>query len=198
MRDLMMMPLNDVGDIDEGQVPRIDWSALRDNMAERKVGWSFLDDIRNSFSVDGPWWLFKRMFKEPGLKQRFVRGEEPVQWRQAAMEQFEQHLVHVQEGILVCCHMSGGPPSRGPEILSIRHRNTFNGGLRNIGIENGMMFFAPRTHKNYMQRGKEKVVHHFLPREIGELLMYWLWIVLPFWDKVQISIDADVRSSAFL
>ena len=28
MRDLMMMPLNDVGDIDEGQVPRIDWSAL--------------------------------------------------------------------------------------------------------------------------------------------------------------------------
>ena len=94
--------------------------------------------------------------------------------------------------------MSGGPPSRGPEILSIRHRNTFNGGLRNIGIENGMMFFAPRTHKNYMQRGKEKVVHHFLPREIGELLMYWLWIVLPFWDKVQISIDADVRSSAFL
>ena len=54
IRDLIMMLLNDVGDIDEGQVPRIDWSALRDNMAERKVGWSFLDDIRNSFSVDRP------------------------------------------------------------------------------------------------------------------------------------------------
>ena len=90
------------------------------------------------------------------------------------MEQFEQYLVYIQEGILVCCYISSGLPSRGPEILSIRHRNTFNSRLRNISIENGIMFFAPRTYKNYIQRGKEKVVYYFLPREIGELLMYWL------------------------
>lgn len=33
MRDLMMIPLNDIGDINEGQVPSINWPALRDNMA---------------------------------------------------------------------------------------------------------------------------------------------------------------------
>jgi superfamily II DNA or RNA helicase len=198
MRDLMMIPLDEVGDIDEGQVPHINWPALRDNMAESAMGWSFLDDTRNPFPVEGAWWLFKRIFQEPGLKRRFVQSEDPVRWRQQAIEQFEHHLVHVQELLLFCCHFTGGPPSRGPEILSVRHRNTRNGGLRNIGVENGLMFFAPRTHKNYMQRGKEKVVHHYLPREVGELLMYYLWLVLPFWEKVQISVDKEVQFSPFL
>ena len=53
IRDLMMIPLNDIGDVNEGHVPSINWPALRDNMAERRVGWSFLDDVRNPFSVDG-------------------------------------------------------------------------------------------------------------------------------------------------
>ena len=145
LRDLIMILLDDVGDIDEGQVPRIDWSALRDNMAETAVGWSFLDDIRNRFSVDGRWWLFNRMFTEPRLKRRFIRREDPIQWRSDAMTEFEQHLVSVQEGLFFCGHLTGGPPGRGPEVLSIRHRNTANGGLRNIGIEDGLMFFVPRT-----------------------------------------------------
>jgi superfamily II DNA helicase RecQ len=198
MRDLMMIPLDDVGDINEGQVPSIDWPALRDNMAENKVGWSFLDDIRNPFSVDDQWWLFKRIFQDPQLKRRFVQSEEPIRWRRTAMEEFEQHLVNVQELLLFICHFTGGPPSRGPEILSVRHRNTANGGLRNIGIENGLMFFTPRTHKNFMQRGTEKIVHHFLSQEGGEILMYYLWLVLPFWEKVQISVDENAQFSPFL
>jgi superfamily II DNA helicase RecQ len=198
MQHLMMIPLNEVGDINEGQVPPIDWTALQDNMAEGKVGWSFLDDVRNKFSVDGNWWLFNRIFEDRGLRREFVQREEPVQWRRDAMERFEQHLVNVQEGLLFVSHFTGGPPSRFPEISSIRYRNTSNGGLRNIGIENGLMFFAPRTSKNYLQRGKEKVVHHYLPREAGELLMYYLWLVLPFWDRVRISVDEDVMPSPFV
>ena len=198
MRDLMMIPLNDIGDVNEGHVPSINWPALRDNMAERRVGWSFLDDVRNPFSVDGSWWLFKRIFQDRRLKKQFVQCEEPIQWRQEAMEKFEQHLVNVQEGLLFVCHFTGGPPSRAPEILSVRHRNTANGGLRNIGVENGLMFFAPRTHKNWMQRGKEKIVHHYLPQEVGELLIYYLWLVLPFWERIQISVDEDTKFSPFM
>ncbi|KFZ23682.1 hypothetical protein V502_01840 [Pseudogymnoascus sp. VKM F-4520 (FW-2644)] len=54
MRDLMMILLDAFGDINEGQVPQIEWANLRDNMAESKVGWSFLDDVRNQSNIDGP------------------------------------------------------------------------------------------------------------------------------------------------
>ncbi len=161
MRDLMMIPLNDVGDINEGQVPSINQLALRDNIAKRRVGWSFLDDVRNPFSVDGLQWLFKRIFQDRRLKKLFVQSEEPIQWRREAIEKFEQHLVNAQERLLFICHFTGGSPSQALEILSVRYRNTANRGLRNIGVENGLMFFALRTHKNWMQRGKEKVVHHY-------------------------------------
>jgi hypothetical protein len=114
------------------------------------------------------------------------------------MEQYEQHLVRFQEQLLFCCHFSGGQPSRAPEILSIRHRNTANGGIRNVGVENGLMFYVPKTHKNYMQTGSMKIVHHWLPREVGELMLYYLWLVLPFWERVQISVDEDVRLSPFV
>lgn len=198
LQHLMMIPLDGIGDINEGQVPTINWSALRDDMAERKVGWSFLDDVRNPFCVDGQWWLFNRIFQDRRLQRKFVRNDEPIQWRQDAMEEFEQHLVNVQEGLLFICHFAGGPPSRSPEILSVRHRNTANGGLRNIGVENGLMFFAPKTSKNYLQRLKLKVVHHYLPQEVSEILMYYLWLVLPYWEKVQISVDTDATLSPFV
>jgi len=84
----LMIPLDDIGEINKGQVPYIDW-------AESKVGWSFLDDIQNRFSVDGTWWLFQRILREPTLKRRFVQSMEPLQWRQWAMKQYKQHLVHL-------------------------------------------------------------------------------------------------------
>lgn len=114
------------------------------------------------------------------------------------MDQFERDLIKVQAGLLFCMHITSRPPSRGPEILSIRHRNTWSSGLRNIGVEDGLMFFALRTHKNIKQFGKEKVVHHFLSREVGELLMYWLWIVLLCWEQMRISIDLSNCPSPFL
>lgn len=198
MRDLMMIPLDAFGDINEGQVPHIEWASLRDNMAESKVGWSFLDDIRNQSKIDGPWWLWRRIMQKPDFKRQFVQSMEPIRWRQRKVADFERNLVRFQELLLFCCHFGGGQPSRAPEILSVRHRNTSNGGIRNIGVEHGLIFYAPRTHKNYMQTNNMKVVHHWLPREVGELMLYYLWLVLPFWEKVQISVDPDFRGSPFV
>jgi len=50
-----------VDDIDK---PAIDWESMVDNPSESRVGWSFLDDERTKFAVDGQWWLYERIFKE--------------------------------------------------------------------------------------------------------------------------------------
>lgn len=72
IQDLMMIPLDDISDVNKGQVSLINWPVLQDNIAETAIGWLFLDDIQNQFSVNGSWWLFNWMFTDPRLKRRFI------------------------------------------------------------------------------------------------------------------------------
>ena len=41
-------------------------------------------------------------------------------------------------------------------------------------------------------------MHRFLPREVGELLVWYLWLVLPFWQQIQGVIKGGDASSVFL
>jgi hypothetical protein len=82
-------------------------------------------------------------------------------------------------------HMTGGLPGRAPELLGIRYRNTAYGGVRNIFIHDGMICFVTLYHKNYRNSDQIKVIYRYLPREVGELLVWYLWLVLPFWQQVQ-------------
>jgi hypothetical protein len=76
-------------------------------------------------------------------RRQFVQSMDPIQWRQQRVKEFERKLVQFQELLLFCCHTARGQPSRAPKILSVRHHNSGNGGIRNIGVENGLMFYAP-------------------------------------------------------
>ncbi|KAI8416192.1 hypothetical protein FOFC_02501, partial [Fusarium oxysporum] len=96
---------------------------------------------------------------------------------------------------LLLMHMVSGQPARATEILSIRHKNTMNGGVRNIFAHNGLMCFVTSYHKSFRATGQAKVIHRYLPREVSELLVWYLWLVLPFWQQVQgIVKDAGIRS----
>jgi superfamily II DNA/RNA helicase len=48
-----------------------------------------------------------------------------------------------------------------------------------------MVAYMTTYHKNIGSTGKSKVVYRYLPREVGELLVYYLWFVLPFWKKIE-------------
>jgi hypothetical protein len=43
--------------VDDDTVPTVDISSLADNLAETSEGWSFLNDTRNVFLVDGRRWI---------------------------------------------------------------------------------------------------------------------------------------------
>jgi hypothetical protein len=104
-----------------------------DNPTEERVGWSFLDDIRNQFhaGTHGRHWLAWRVVEEPRLRGQFIRGEGAagtradaqlaIQWRSDAVEQYERKREQFQEKILVLMHMCSGQAARAPEIMSIRH-----------------------------------------------------------------------------
>jgi hypothetical protein len=71
-------------------------------------------------------------------------------------------------------HITGGQLARGLEIISVRHSNTVKGGHRNIFIEDRMVVFATRYYKGYNVSGDVKIIHWYLLREVGELLVYYM------------------------
>ena len=79
-----------------------------------------------------------------------------------------------------------GQLARAMELLGIRYANTKQGGLCNIFIDCGMMAFVTTYYKNYQQTGKIKIIYWYLPREVEELLFKYLWLVLPFWQAIEL------------
>ncbi|KAJ5205115.1 hypothetical protein N7472_001563 [Penicillium cf. griseofulvum] len=76
-------------------------------------------------------------------------------------------------------------PSRAPELLSVRHRNTETA-HRNIFIEDRLVVIATSYHKGFYTRNDTKLIYRYLPREVGELLVRYLWLVLPFLKRLQV------------
>jgi hypothetical protein len=89
------------------------------------------------------------------------------------------------ERLLLLIHLTVGQLARGSEILSLRHVNTMNGHHRNVFIEGGMVSTVTTYHKGYSTTGNIKIIYRYLPKEVGELLIYYLWLVQPFCRKLE-------------
>jgi RecQ family ATP-dependent DNA helicase len=176
-------------------VPSVPWERLRDNPTDERPGWNFLKDHRTRMPVDGEGWLFQRVGQDAAIRDRFVKRGTGSSIERQEVERYMDRVVEFREKLMVLMHVTGGQPARGPEIMSIRHSNTVKGGHRNIFIEDGMVVFVTRYHKGYSVSGDVKIIHRYLPREVGELVVYYMWLVLPFqqgleamvWEKEVIS-----------
>jgi len=76
--------------------------------------------------------------------------------------------------VSVDAHHRGGEPARGTEILSRRHRDTAAGSHRNVYIEDGQVVFVTKYHRGVQITGDMKIIHGSLPREVGELVVWYL------------------------
>lgn len=53
-------------------------------------------------------------------------------------------------------------------------------------------------HKGFSKTERLKIVHRFLPREVSILVIYYLWLALPFWEDVQANLWDTTELSANL
>lgn len=179
-------------------LPLIPWAALVDDPAEMKAGWSFLQDSRNTFDgVDGKTWLSSRVPREPPLRTRFVdaaatrarRGlvEKPivVMWRIEAVQQYHEAMRRLREQLLVLVYLTGGQPPRSTELVTVTYQNVANSEGRGVFVEDGLLACVTRYHKGIGASAKAKTIYRYLPREVGELLLYYLWIVVPFGQQME-------------
>ena len=166
-------------------LPQVPWALLRDNPAEAKPGWNFLQDPRCQWPVKGESWLFQRVGSMPELQDKFVSARTASGVNAPGVKRYLAQVVEFQEKMLVLMHLTGGQPARAPEILSIRHSNTAKGEHRNVFVEEGLLVFVTRYHKGYAISGDVKIIHRYLPKEVGQLVVWYLWLVLPFYQQME-------------
>ena len=124
--------------------------------------------------VDGDRWLFERVGQDARVRDRFVKPETRLGINRQEVERYIDRVIAFREKLIILIYIAGGQPVRGPEILSVRHSNTVKGGHRNVFIEDGIVVFVTRYHKGYTVSSDVKVIHRYLPREVGELLVYYI------------------------
>lgn len=167
---------------DRSVVPQIPWEHMRDNPTDSRPGFSFLHDSRTPWPVSGAQWMFNRISTDSPL-QRFI-DPDTQRPRMAAIKRYFNRVAMFRERLAILTHISGGQPARAPELLSLRHINTLTG-MRNVFIEDGMVVTASTYHKGFYASNDVKVIHRYLPRSVGEMVVWYLWLVLPFVEQLQ-------------
>ncbi|KAK7177480.1 hypothetical protein PSPO01_16471 [Paraphaeosphaeria sporulosa] len=154
-------------------VPQVLLHRLQDNHGNERKGWNFLQDQRNSGQLQqgGDRWLLDRL-----------------RWKKKAVQAYFEKVDEFLKRLLLLIHITGGQPPRGTELIGLQHSNTAQGQHRGVFIEDGLIGTVTSYHKGYNITGSTKIVHRYLPKEVSELLVYYLWLVLPFWQQLDILV----------
>ena len=76
--------------------------------------------------------------------------------------------------LLLLIHITSGQPARGTELLTVRWRNSLEGLRRTVYMDNGLVSIVTSSLKGYSVEESTKIIHRYLPPEVGELLIYYL------------------------
>jgi superfamily II DNA helicase RecQ len=180
-------------------LPEIPWDELIDNAADASIGHSFVDNLFQLLPESNGW-TFCKMWINPTLRKAWVEGDSEAEFKLIKKKAwyYGNHLEEFLECLLFIMHLCGGQAARSLELLTLRHRNTANGGIRNILYDRGLIMLVAGYHKGFSKTERVKVIHRFLPREVSALVIYYLWLVLPFWEDIQANIWDKTELSANL
>jgi superfamily II DNA helicase RecQ len=186
---------------EDRELPPVDIAKLFDNEAEDARGWSVLDDGRNDFAVDGEEWMVQRMYAERRIHKEFIRsgsGNQTI-WRDEGVERYFRRFRQFKEELLVLVHLTAGAPARATELTSIMSRNGTPGrGRRGIFIDDGLVKFVPGYNKKFRSRQELEIVHRYVPDEVGQLVVYFMWLVEPFVKVIRSVARNETQSTPFM
>ncbi|CAJ2500810.1 Uu.00g036630.m01.CDS01 [Anthostomella pinea] len=101
------------------------------------------------------------------------------QWRDKEMAEWTARAQDFRQALLVCTHIWGGQPGRGPEIMTMRHCNTQQL-LWNVFVFDRDVLLVTDRDKNKAIRGIGRKVARFLPAHMGKMMVAYMAWVLSF------------------
>ncbi|KAJ5557941.1 hypothetical protein N7513_003527 [Penicillium frequentans] len=170
-------------------VPELPLHQLTDDPVNNQRGWNFLKDKRN-----------RAILPTTGERWMLDRADSRIQWRASYVAAYLKWVEQFLERLLVLIHIISGQPLRAPELICIRHSNTPEGRHRNMIMENGLVSIVTSYHKSQSITNSIKLIHRYLPREVSELVVYYLWLIQPFTETASMfarGSDHRIRSPFF-
>lgn len=182
----------------QDSIPSLEMRELRDEHSNYECDWSFLRDNRNRRVLQtdsggdqpGDRWLMNRVTRTEPLRNQFlwpnqVFSNDLLYWRNNNVARYLQQVNAFLERLLLLIHITGGQPPRGTEIIATRHRNSHYGESRNIFIEHGLICIVTTSSKGSSSQANTKLIHRYLPKVVSEMVIYYLWLVLPFRQQLE-------------
>lgn len=180
-------------------MPAMQIKDLYDDHSEFSPRWSFIQDHRNKWPEASQEWMWRRLFSTHASQFIEDTPSEAVQWKVQAVESYFRQVRQFKEELMVLVHMSGGAPARATELISVQHQNgQHSQGQRGVFIQDGMVAFVTQYHKGYSASKRVKIVHRFVPNEVGELVVYFLWLVQPFINQLQAAVNQQFEDGSFI
>ncbi|EAW15379.1 uncharacterized protein NFIA_047040 [Aspergillus fischeri NRRL 181] len=167
----------------EEVVPQLVLHKLQDDPTNNQQGWNFLWDQRT----------------RAALPTTGECQQDQVLWQEGVVNHYLQQAKAFLEHLLLLVYITGGQPGRATELLSLRHSNTLHGRHRNVFIKHGLVSTVTMYHKGYSIDNTMKIIHRYLLKAVSELVVYYLWLILPFCQALQKLVHGQKGpASAFL
>jgi superfamily II DNA or RNA helicase len=182
------------------QPPYVKLPCLRDDAGNDTPGFSFLKDPRNQNDLDGlTFYLMGEVVQNPDINVRFFHPQTtPLRFRIAPAEAYLRKVDEFRELLLILTYLLSGQPARTTELLGLRYANTSYGGTRNVVIHDSMVSLVFFYHKGYSNSRQVKVIHRYLPYEIGALFIRYLTVVLPFVTQLSKQVYEISEANPFI
>jgi hypothetical protein len=146
------------------------------------------------------------MVNENSISNQLLQGDldlvtshNQLRFNLVAVEDYFRTVKKFKEELIVLCHLTASAPARGPELLSVMHTNGQDSrAQRGVFLDDGIVELVITYHKGFSLSQKVKIIHRYLPREVGELVVFYLWLVEPFLQHLQQMTRGQVEFSSHL
>jgi hypothetical protein len=102
-----------------------------------------------------------------------------VEWVDSQVQAYLTKERQFLRKLMVCMHITGGQPARGPELGSVKVCNSIYS-ARNIYVINGRICFLTMYDKARKRRGNTEYIIRCLPDDVGQIVAQYLVRVRPF------------------
>jgi len=90
--------------------------------------------------------------------------------------------------LLMLIHVIDEQLARASKLLSVQHSNIIKEEHQNVFVKDELMMFMTRYHKSYIISEDVKMIHQYLLQEMRELMLYYLWLMLLFQQRLKTTV----------